>query len=115
VAHYSLDKLPAHMRAIDESKPYGTIAKVVDQLRNIVDRLQTASDRVAITALEAERKTCMNLIDLYERQARYVQSQELIERVRDLEEQLTRQEAGDPIVRVNKDTPFGGRPGETTH
>jgi len=111
----SLDRLPDYLRSIDPDKPYGTRAKVADGLRHIVERLQTASERTQVTALEAERKTLMNLNALYMEDIKTIQSQELIRRVRDLEEQLTRQEAGDPIVRVSKDSPFGGRPSETAH
>ena len=115
VSRFSLDRLPKHLRSIATARPYGTRAKVAQGLRNIVERLQGCSDRVEVTALEAERKTLMNLNALYMEDLKTIQAEELVERVRDLETQLAQQDVGDPIVRVNKDTPFGGRSRKTTH
>jgi len=114
MAKPAAERLPAYLRSIDPDAPYGTRAKVADGLRNIVERLQTASDKQA-RALETERKALMNLNQLYLEDIRWEQGAELVERVRELEAQLAAQQTGDPIDYVGKDSPFSGRTSETAH
>lgn len=114
MANYDASRLPKYLRSIDPKKPYGTRAKVADGLRNIVEKAQTVDDKGA-RALETERKALMNLNQLYMEDLKACQAEDLIERVRELEAQLAAQQTGDPIAYVSKNTPFGGRPGETTH
>lgn len=108
-------KLPSHLKGIAPEKPYGTRAKCIQKLRELVADVDAITSDIEVKRCETQRKTVNNLIAHYESEARWESNLELVARVRELETELAAQQAGQGLVHTTRDSGFGETPGKITH